>query len=368
MKYNFLREISGVIEMYSRHRKLSGEDFNIFSIMSMESDEVFTHSALLAELLNPKGSHGLGCKPLQLFMQQFLSPDYKMNFRNAICKKEDHIGFTNADKTEGGRVDILVKDSEGNVIIIENKIYAAEQLNQLSRYKKQYPKAELFYLTLDGKESDQNVAGDDLPKIYRNLSYAKDIIPWISSCAELAYNKPMLREVLNQYIFLLKKLTNQTTNTEMADQLTEIIEGNFPASLEIYRNFENVLNKLRGQLLDEVSKALEVKYPMLNVARTDYRTFPAVGIQGFEDDVTLYFWLKSKKQPVLSVLGDSLETVGGNLAGFKKGETTYWKLLPVLNEENLFKDELATTKLDFINKIADAVDLLPAKTSAVATP
>ena len=54
MTYNFLKEISRVTEMYSRHRKLSGEDFNIFSIMSMESDEVFTHSGLLAELLNPK--------------------------------------------------------------------------------------------------------------------------------------------------------------------------------------------------------------------------------------------------------------------------------------------------------------------------
>ncbi len=363
MKYNFLNEISRVIEMYSRHRKLSGEDFNIFSIMSMESDEVFTHSALLAELLNPNGSHGLGCKALQLFMQQFLDPDYKMNFHNAICKKEDHIGFTNANKTEGGRVDILVKDSEGNVIIIENKIYAAEQLNQLARYKKQYPQAELFYLTLDGKESDQNIAGDDIPKIYRNLSYGKDIIPWISSCAELAYNKPMLREVLNQYIFLLKKLTNQTTNSEMADQLTEIIEGNFPASLEIYRNFENVLNKLKGELLDDFSKVLEGKYPMVNVSRTEYRTFPAVGIKGFENNVTLYFWLKSKKQPVLSVLGDSLETIGGNLAGFKKGETTYWKLLPVLSEEKLFKDEWIKTKEDYITVISDAVNLLHGKST-----
>ena len=130
----------------------------------------------------------------------------------------------NNDKSEGGRIDIVVKDSEGHVILIENKIYAAEQLNQLARYKKQYPHAELFYLTLDGKESAQNIADDDTEKIYRNLSYRDHIIPWISKCTELAHNKPMLREVLNQYIFLLKKLTNQTTNIEMAEQISKIIK------------------------------------------------------------------------------------------------------------------------------------------------
>lgn len=365
MKYNFLKEISRVIEMYSRHRILSGEDFNIFSIMSMESDEVFTHSALLAELLNPNGSHGLGCKPLEMFIEKVLEGKYRMNHLDAICKKEVHLGFTNEDKTEGGRVDILVKDLAGNVIIIENKIYAAEQLNQLARYKKQYPNAELLYLTLDGKESAQNIGDDDAAKIYKNLSYKEHIIPWISSCAELAYNKPMLREVLNQYIFLLKKLTNQTTNTEMADQIAEIITDNFPASLEIYRNFEDVVNKLTGQLLNDLSKILKEKYPSLTVSMSEYRTVAAVYINGFETDVTLYFWIKSQKQPVVSVVGESMETIGSKLAGFKEGVGSYWKLLPVLNEEKLFNDVLVKTKEDFIQNISDAVDLLLGKSTEI---
>jgi hypothetical protein len=367
MNYNFITQVSQILKMYSQRRALSGEDFNIFSVMSMETDEVFTHSALLAELLNPKGSHGLGSKPLKLFMDQFLDAEFKMNPDHAVCKKEDHLGFTNADKTEGGRVDILVKDVEGNVIIIENKIYAAEQLNQLARYKKQYPQAELFYLTLDGKESDQNMADDAKPKSYRNLSYKDNIIPWISACAELAYNKPMLREVLNQYTFLLKKLTNQTTNTEMADQISELINDNFPACLEIYRNFENVLNKLKRELLDECAEILKEKYPLLNVSAAEYRTYPAVCIEGFENHMTLYFWLKGKKQPVISIVGESLETAGSILKGFKEGVGSYWKLLPVLTEEKLSKDERAETTKNFIKEIVDAVDLLPANKRAVTT-
>src|SRR5690606_14530268 len=113
MNYNFIKDVSSLLEIYNLKRELSGENFNIFSIMSMESDEVFTHSALLAELLNPKGSHGLGERPLMLFIEQFLDQDYPMDTKSASCRKEEHIGFTNEASTEGGRVDIVVKDLKG---------------------------------------------------------------------------------------------------------------------------------------------------------------------------------------------------------------------------------------------------------------
>ena len=363
MSYTFLNEISRVSEMYTRHRKLSGEDFNIFSIMSMESDEVFTHSALLAELLHPKGTHGMGTKPLELFVQKFLDADYKMNFENAVCRKEDHIGFTDADKTKGGRIDIVVKDLEGNVILIENKIYAAEQLNQLKRYKKQFPNAELFYLTLDGKESGQITVGDDESKIYRNLSYRDDIIPWISKCTELAHNKPMLREVLNQYTFLLKKLTNQTTNIEMAEQISKIITDNFEASLEIYRNFEKVSKELKHNLLTDLAAELKLKYPSLNVTVSEYKTVPAIHITGFAKSASLYFRFKSDKMPVITLEGIASLTQDLSKLSFKEHRVDQkvlnaWKMLPVLTEEKLFADKLAQTRLDFNKDVSDVIDQL----------
>ena len=33
----------------------SGPSFNLFAILGLETDEVHTHSAILAELINPKG-------------------------------------------------------------------------------------------------------------------------------------------------------------------------------------------------------------------------------------------------------------------------------------------------------------------------
>src|SRR3954463_15191307 len=44
-------------------------EFNIFRVLEWEQSEVRTHSALLAQLFDPKGSHGQG----GVFLQKFLS-------------------------------------------------------------------------------------------------------------------------------------------------------------------------------------------------------------------------------------------------------------------------------------------------------
>ena len=55
-----LNEVKPIVEENKKCRIekwKNGDFFNIFSILKMETDEVKTHSAFLAELLNPKGSH-----------------------------------------------------------------------------------------------------------------------------------------------------------------------------------------------------------------------------------------------------------------------------------------------------------------------
>src|SRR5690606_5460774 len=101
------------------------ENFNIFSIMNMERDEVRLHSSIITELLDPKGSHQLGSKPLALFIEQIFYNDknYTFDCESAFCQKEFYIGKISKDGKEGGRIDIFVKDKDNNVILIENKIY-----------------------------------------------------------------------------------------------------------------------------------------------------------------------------------------------------------------------------------------------------
>jgi hypothetical protein len=251
-----LDKVKAQIDLFEKHKELSGENFNIFSIMSMENDEVFTHSAIIAELLNPKGSHSLGILPLQCFVKQNFEEGFEFNFDDVKSLKEVFAGKINEDKTEGGRLDIVVKNSAGQIFVIENKIYALEQKNQLLRYKNRYPLAKLFYLTLFGDDSKQQV-GNENNETYTAISYQKNILNWLEDCVKLAYNKPMVREVLNQYIYLLKKLTKQSTNKEMKTEITDLIKKNLEASTEIHNNYESAIKEIQMEFLEDLKTEIE---------------------------------------------------------------------------------------------------------------
>ncbi|MCD1119114.1 PDDEXK-like family protein [Chryseobacterium turcicum] len=249
--FNFLKQLQQLIDFDKEKSILSGENFNIFSIMSMESDEVFTHSALITELLDPKGSHGMGSDFLIAFYRIVLQKEFTLKIEEVVCVKEEHIGFRNEDQTSGGRLDIVLKDFQQNGFVIENKIYAGEQVNQLLRYKNKYPNAKLLYLTLYG-ESSKQVSSDGVE--YTSISYENDIKYWIEECTKLSFNKPIIRETLQQYSNLIKKLTHQTSNKEMKEKVIEIINENFEASQEIYNNFLAALRLKQLELLNFTSE------------------------------------------------------------------------------------------------------------------
>ncbi len=57
---SLLQEVNKTIIKHEALAKERGEDFNLFSIMGMENNETYTHSAMIAALLNPKGNHYMG--------------------------------------------------------------------------------------------------------------------------------------------------------------------------------------------------------------------------------------------------------------------------------------------------------------------
>ena len=63
-----LEQVFTIRKAYELVAKNTGEKFNLFSILGMESLEVKTHSRFLAELLNNKGSHLRGSSFLELFI------------------------------------------------------------------------------------------------------------------------------------------------------------------------------------------------------------------------------------------------------------------------------------------------------------
>ena len=122
-----LNEIRTISESYKRVAEATGENFNIFSVLQMERNEVKTHSRFLADLLNPKGIHGRKDVFLKKFVERFGIETFD------TIKTKVGVEFFIGQVTEctGGRMDILIRCEE-KVVMIENKIYAIEQPNQLT--------------------------------------------------------------------------------------------------------------------------------------------------------------------------------------------------------------------------------------------
>lgn len=247
-------------EILVKHQReidlLKGENFNIFSVLKMESKENNTHSAFLGELLNPKGSHLKGTLFLDLFLEQLNLVDH-IDSATAQVKLEMYVGQRNNEAKTGGRIDIYVWDANGKVLSIENKIYAHDQYAQIERYynhKKEVNK--VYYLTLNGSDPGKESKGALTEGThYFNISYRDNITTWLDDCMKAAVEIPILRESIKQYIILIKKLTN-TMATETELELGKLILENYEAAEKISNHFASTKIKITSDLRELVFKGL----------------------------------------------------------------------------------------------------------------
>jgi hypothetical protein len=213
---NLLSEVSSFRKAYQVIGQTDELNFNLFYLLGVQHSEVGTHSTILGELLNPKGSHGMGSIFLRLFLKRIGIDDF--DIERAIIFVEFYIGPVEPDK--GGRIDLLIESSSGK-IIIENKVFAKDQPNQLLRYHNFDPSAPLFYLTLMGESPSNQSTGENLKEIehYRCISYRTEILCWLEDCQKEAVTRPVLRETFTQYIQLIKQLTHQTLHSRMSKEI-----------------------------------------------------------------------------------------------------------------------------------------------------
>lgn len=238
-------QVNSLNNHYKRLSDLTGENFNIFRILKLESSEVRLHSTFLAELLNPKGNHGQKDAFLKLFVDLFCFKKNSIETESCEVKIEKHTGFINEDQTEGGRIDIIITDKNGHQILIENKIYAADQKNQLLRYHNYSRDADLIYITLDKKIPDKNSYSSlILDEHFKCYSYKTDVLEWLELCRKEVAVYPIVRESITQYINLIKYLTNQTINDTMQEELGNLMKSNLEASFLVADNLDTALKKV----------------------------------------------------------------------------------------------------------------------------
>jgi hypothetical protein len=263
---NLLEQVNITQQKYDEIAKTTGENFNVFYIMRAESDEVRTHSRIIAEFLNPKGIHNQGTFFLKLFFEEIPSlNDIKEHFdyENAKIIVEEFLGNIDTEYSKGGYIDIVIKDSK-NQIVIENKIYAGDQKGQLLRYRSNYPGCKLIYLTLDGKipsEYSYKIGHQKDLKIEEIIliSYKDEIKNWIEKSIDKVHSLPIIKETLVQYLYLIKKLTNQSTNKKMSTEIQNLILNNFSAAEKIVKEFDGIKYKICGSVRTNLINVLETK-------------------------------------------------------------------------------------------------------------
>lgn len=256
---SLLSTVVTISKYYRELDRISGSNFNLFRIINVSSDEL-KHSLFLADLLNPKGSHGQGAIFLKLFMCHLNITPFFVD--DADVEVEKSIG--RVEKDNGGRLDIYISDRRGHNIVIENKIYADDQPKQLIRYHNYYPQ-NVLYLTLDGHNPSELSIKSSVKTLkqdedFRIISYRDDILPWLENCRKEASQMPLLREGISHYINLIKHLTGKSNNKAMKEEIINVAlqnPENLRSVIEIASNINFVKSRMQWRFWKALRKSLE---------------------------------------------------------------------------------------------------------------
>jgi PD-(D/E)XK nuclease superfamily len=190
-----------------RWERTTAPHFNIFHVLSVERRETKLHSRFLAELLDPRGRHSQGHR----FLVQFLETARGCGLScPPKWSSSDQWQVATEVHTEYGRLDILLRSPADKFIaVIENKVDALEQDQQLSRYDewlRGQPEEfrSLIFLTPDGREPQSIGAGKCIC-----LSYHDTIKEWLeraTSELQSEAHPESLVSAIKQYLVVIKNL------------------------------------------------------------------------------------------------------------------------------------------------------------------
>ena len=331
---NNLKEVSRKIQEIQKSAERTGETFNVFSFSILNNEK--THSAIIAELLNPLGSHNQETLFLKLFLDQLLKKlqedqkDKLEQLRERLeqiqkdelkldkCKVEAETPKKDGEGEPLGQIDILIEshgiksdssDSGDVCIVIENKIHdAPDQKRQLGRYYEYAldtgKEPGIIYLTRGGREPENyTLYGGDPNKFYGSepdkipncrrlpkdavvcLSYKDFIDEWLDACINKVAHIPQIKKILHQYRITVRKLTKQLPS-EVERYIERIYTGERIKG-DILKGLQHELQcelqcvfwkKLKERLADglTLSNGLTFKNPKFQLYKSDMNDDPEI--------------------------------------------------------------------------------------------
>ena len=242
--------------------KLRGfNDFNYIDLLKGYYDEN-THSKIIAQFLNPQGSHYQG----DLFLTKFFEVLGESHPNSSWQVYTEYFVENCTDKGQG-RIDIFLDGGE-KFVIIENKVGAGDQKSQIRKYVECIRKKKtieepnkilVLYLTLDGKEpSDWSLDGFRVVKDklldengrevarIKYISYQKGILEWIEKCIQEIENISNLREALKQYRKAVEVVTKKEENIMNLKEYL-LRDENREILADLIENFEEFKDFIKEQ-------------------------------------------------------------------------------------------------------------------------
>lgn len=224
-------------EIQNQQKARGLNDFNVFTTLLKSSDEVRLHSRFIGALLNKDGLHYQGTLFLDKFLDKFKPNNFDFDAQSSRCSIERE-----------NKIDIYLTDGI-NHIIIENKVYAGDQKNQIQRYIEhiKYKNKDIdgsniwvIYLSLGRSEPSKYSLGkytvdktklthDEFSVHYSNIHYKQNsvesnkIMYWLDDCLKEIKNITNLFGAISSYKEVVEKLSGTYRSNVMG--LTEYVKS-----------------------------------------------------------------------------------------------------------------------------------------------
>lgn len=268
---NLLKTVSTEIQLINTSKRLYAKqlapEFSVFNYIATNETNL---SYILADLLDPKGSH----QQDDLFLKNFVKiclPNLQCQEWNGFLNNLANIRvktevITNANQSYR-RMDIYLTNGKKYGICIENKPYARDQKDQLSDYyqelSKKHSYKQLVYLS-QNLPSDDSVKSADLEQWQINNEFShiryNDLVDWLNACKADCQNASVL-EFINQFIkFIQKQFMGLSDMTEQDSIINAMLESNrsivsaIKIASQVSKLQEILIEKLNEQLTEKINQ------------------------------------------------------------------------------------------------------------------
>ncbi len=370
---NFFINMKNLSSKINDQRIKTPGTMNVAEIMNRHHLEN-QHSNIIAFLVNPTEIHN--------------HPEYGSLFLNLLKEKglgiegnEVYKVFRENSTDELRRMDIFI-ETDSDFIIIENKINAGDQENQIKDYveyvKKQYEVTNnvfVVYLTKFGVDPSENsISTEQLNvlkknKQYISLSYSEDVLKWLSQLT-VKENEDVLKSGIIQYTDVVKVISNQrekgfNMNSEITKQLFaeygKLNRNSLKEKLHAIYDFQNNINLvLYINLFEDIFKEGKGRISLILSEKKDYKNIEEwekdvlenpikLGIRYSLDNHITDFFVRDliSNKFVIASNTDNVTSDYGNAIeeeGYKQArELNSWFLKAVLDTNNWEKDNKLST-------------------------